>query len=112
MSGNHAGRARTTIPESSASAATPTMRVRAKDGLRSQPYGFAMVTEGLDMVLSPEGSCAPQGSDPIGVGGERAKMYNLSSSEGPLFAQYATEFTEIIKERGPNPLKLAKSKAA
>ena len=55
---------------------------------------------------------ASQILDTIGVGGERAKMYNLSSSEGPLFAKYATEFTEIIKELGPNPLKLAKSKAA
>jgi len=48
----------------------------------------------------------------IGIGGERVQMYNLSSSEGPLFAKYATEFTEIIKELGPNPLKLAKRKAA
>jgi coenzyme F420-reducing hydrogenase delta subunit len=50
--------------------------------------------------------------DTIGIGGERAKMYNLSSSEGPRFARYATEFTEEIKELGPNPLKLAKNKAA
>ena len=50
--------------------------------------------------------------DTIGIGGERAKMYNLSSSEGPRFAQYATEFTALIKELGPNPLKLAKNKAA
>jgi coenzyme F420-reducing hydrogenase delta subunit len=39
-------------------------------------------------------------------------MYNLSSSEGPRFAQYATEFTEKINELGPNPIKLSKSKAA
>jgi coenzyme F420-reducing hydrogenase delta subunit len=50
--------------------------------------------------------------DTIGVGGERAKMFNLSSSEGPRFAQYATDFTAAIKELGPNPLKLAKNKAA
>jgi coenzyme F420-reducing hydrogenase delta subunit len=48
----------------------------------------------------------------IGIGGERAKMYNLSSSEGPRFAQYVTEFTEKIKDLGPNPVKLAKNKAA
>jgi len=48
----------------------------------------------------------------IGIGGERAQMYNLSSSEGPRFAQYATEFTEKINELGPNPVKLAKNKAA
>jgi coenzyme F420-reducing hydrogenase delta subunit len=50
--------------------------------------------------------------DTIGIGAERAKMYNLSSSEGPLFAKYASEFTEEIKALGPNPLKLAKKKAA
>ena len=50
--------------------------------------------------------------DTIGVGGERARMFNLSSSEGPRFAQYATDFTAEIKELGPNPLKLAKNKAA
>jgi coenzyme F420-reducing hydrogenase delta subunit len=50
--------------------------------------------------------------DSIGVGGERVQMFNLSSSEGPRFAQYATEFTAKIKELGPNPLKLSKSKAA
>ena len=50
--------------------------------------------------------------DTIGIGGERAKMFNLSSSEGPRFAQYATDFTALIKELGPNPLKLAKNKAA
>ena len=50
--------------------------------------------------------------DTIGIGGQRAKMFNLSSSEGPRFAQYATEFTQQIKEMGPNPIKLAKNKAA
>jgi coenzyme F420-reducing hydrogenase delta subunit len=50
--------------------------------------------------------------DTIGIGGQRAKMYNLSSSEGPRFAQYATEFTQQIKEMGPSPIKLAKNKAA
>ena len=50
--------------------------------------------------------------DTIGLGAERAKMYNLSSSEGPRFAQYAREITEKIKELGPNPVKLAKNRAA
>ena len=48
----------------------------------------------------------------IGVGGERAQMYNLSSSEGPRFAQYAFEITEKIKELGPNPIRISKNKAA
>ena len=50
--------------------------------------------------------------DTIGIGAGRAKMYNLSSSEGPLFAKYATEFTAEIKELGPNPLRVSKNKAA
>jgi coenzyme F420-reducing hydrogenase delta subunit len=39
-------------------------------------------------------------------------MYNLSSSEGPRFAQYATEITEKIKALGPNPIRMSKNKAA
>lgn len=50
--------------------------------------------------------------DAIGIGGERVWMYNLSSSDGPRFAEYAVEMTEKIKELGPNPLKKAKEKMA
>ncbi len=50
--------------------------------------------------------------DVIGVGGERVRMYNLSSSEGPLFAKYAVEMDEKIRELGPNPIKLPKKSAA
>ena len=37
----------------------------------------------------------------IGIEQERVAMYNLSASDGPLFAEYADEFTEIIKKLGP-----------
>lgn len=37
----------------------------------------------------------------VGVESERVAMYNLSSSQGPLFAKYANEFTEMIKGLGP-----------
>ena len=43
--------------------------------------------------------------DTIGIGGQRAQMYNLSSSEGPLFAKYAAEMEARILEMGPNPIK-------
>ena len=43
--------------------------------------------------------------DQVGVGGDRVKMYNLSSGEGPLFAQYSIEMDEKIRELGPNPVK-------
>jgi coenzyme F420-reducing hydrogenase delta subunit len=48
----------------------------------------------------------------IGVGGERVRMCNLSSGEGPRFAEYAVEMTKKIKELGPNPIKLAHKKKA
>lgn len=48
----------------------------------------------------------------IGISGDRVRMYNLSSGEGPLFAQIAQEMTEKIRKLGPNPIKLAKKKAA
>ncbi len=50
--------------------------------------------------------------DTIGIGGERAQMYNLSSAEAPLFVKHTQNMYEKIKELGPNPLKLAKAKAA
>ncbi len=43
----------------------------------------------------------------IGMEGDRVRMYNLSSGEGPTFAAYAREMTEHIKKLGPNPLKTA-----
>ncbi len=48
----------------------------------------------------------------VGIGGDRVKMFNLSSGEGPLFAKYAKEIHEKIMELGPNPIKLKKNKAA
>ncbi|WDP92707.1 MAG: hydrogenase iron-sulfur subunit [Desulfobacter sp.] len=50
--------------------------------------------------------------DTVGVGGDRVRMYNLSSGEGPLFAQYATEMVEHIREMGPSPIRLQKQKTA
>ncbi len=50
--------------------------------------------------------------DAVGVGGERCQMYNLSSSDAPLFVQYAEEMHERIMKLGPNPIKLKKKQAA
>jgi len=50
--------------------------------------------------------------DTVGVGGERIEMFNLSSSEGPRFAEIAAEMTEKIGKLGPNPLKSAKNQMA
>jgi len=41
----------------------------------------------------------------VGLEGERVQMYNLSSSDGPLFVKYAAEMDERIRKLGPNPIK-------
>ncbi|MCF8088084.1 MAG: hydrogenase iron-sulfur subunit [Desulfotignum sp.] len=48
----------------------------------------------------------------IGVGKDRVRMYNLSSGEGPLFAQYSTEMVNRVKEMGPSPIRLARQQMA
>jgi F420-non-reducing hydrogenase iron-sulfur subunit len=48
----------------------------------------------------------------VGVGGDRVKMFNLSSGEGTRFAEYAVEMTEKIRELGPNPIKIAMHRQA
>jgi len=50
--------------------------------------------------------------DTIGVGGERVQMYNLSSSDAPLFAKFASEMHDRIIKLGPNPVKIKKKNAA
>ncbi len=40
----------------------------------------------------------------VGLEGDRVRMYNLSSGEGPTFAAYAKEMTEHIRKLGPNRL--------
>jgi coenzyme F420-reducing hydrogenase delta subunit len=41
----------------------------------------------------------------VGLEPERVEMYNMSSAMGAKFAEVATEFTQRIKELGPNPVK-------
>ena len=55
---------------------------------------------------------AKQILETVGIGGERAEMYNLSSSEAPRFVQIAEEMTEKIGTLGPNPIKLARDRKA
>jgi coenzyme F420-reducing hydrogenase delta subunit len=40
----------------------------------------------------------------LGMEPERVQMYNLSSAQGPRFAEIATEMTEKIRELGPTPV--------
>jgi F420-non-reducing hydrogenase iron-sulfur subunit len=48
--------------------------------------------------------------DAVGIGGQRLRMYNLSSSDGPMFARYAEEMQALILEAGPNPIRRAVKK--
>jgi coenzyme F420-reducing hydrogenase delta subunit len=41
----------------------------------------------------------------VGLEPERVEMYNMSSAMGAKFAEVATEFTERIRQLGPNPLR-------
>ncbi|GAB4256611.1 MAG: hypothetical protein Kow0054_19310 [Deferrisoma sp.] len=50
--------------------------------------------------------------DEIGIGGERVRMYNLSSAQAQRFAEICTEMTEHVRALGPNPLKGAEPPAA
>ena len=43
--------------------------------------------------------------DEIGLGGGRLEMFNLSSAEGPRFAEIATEMHKRIVKLGPSPLR-------
>jgi F420-non-reducing hydrogenase iron-sulfur subunit len=41
----------------------------------------------------------------VGIEPERLEMFNLSSAEGPRFAEIANEMTEKIRALGPSPLR-------
>ena len=43
--------------------------------------------------------------DEIGLGRERLEMFNLSSAEGPRFAEIVREMTERLRRLGPSPLR-------
>ena len=43
--------------------------------------------------------------DEIGLEIKRLRMINISAAMGVKFASLATEFTEEIKQMGPNPIK-------
>ncbi len=88
---------------------------------------FEMGADGVYVIGCMEGDCRFQKGnlrarkrveqaqkilEGIGIGGERVQMYNLSSSEAPLFVQRTKEMTDKVKEMGPNPIKLARQKMA
>jgi coenzyme F420-reducing hydrogenase delta subunit len=50
---------------------------------------------------------AKQLLDEIGLGRDRLEMFNLSSAEGPRFAEIMREMTERLRRLGPSPLRQA-----
>lgn len=46
--------------------------------------------------------------DEVGIGGQRLEMFNLSSAQGPRFAEIAREMTERITALGPTPIRRAR----
>lgn len=88
---------------------------------------FEKGADGVAVVGCMEGDChfltgnlrarkrveqAQQILNTVGVGGNRVQMFNLSSGEGPRFAQYAQEIYNTILELGPNPITLHKQQKA
>jgi F420-non-reducing hydrogenase iron-sulfur subunit len=48
----------------------------------------------------------------IGIEPERLQMFNLSSAEGPRFAEIVREMHERIQKLGPSPIRLARANRA
>jgi len=83
---------------------------------------FERGADGVYVVGCREGDChyqngnfrarkrveqAQQLLDRIGVGGQRVRMCNLSSSDAPLFVRFAEEMHAAVLEAGPNPVRTA-----
>jgi coenzyme F420-reducing hydrogenase delta subunit len=49
--------------------------------------------------------------DEIGIGGERVEMFCMSAGMGERFARTASDFTEKIRNLGPNPAKVGMKSA-
>jgi F420-non-reducing hydrogenase iron-sulfur subunit len=92
-------------------------------GKIEENYLLAAFEQGVDGVLVAgclEGGChflegnlrakkrvgrVKQFLDEIGIGRERLEMFNLSSAEGPRFAEIVREMNDRIVPLGPSPLR-------
>ena len=50
--------------------------------------------------------------DEAGIGGARLEIFNLSSAQGPRFAEVAREMSDRVTALGPSPLRRAGREAA
>jgi len=86
---------------------------------------FEKGADGVYVVGCREGDChfnsgnfraakrvaqARQVLETIGIGGERVRMCNLSSSDAPLFVKFAEEMHATILAAGMNPVRQARQK--
>lgn len=84
------------------------------------PPGFRGGADGVFIAGCLEGQCHYQvgnlhaksrthrlkvALDEAGIGGERLEMFNLSSAQGPRFAEVAREMTARIAALGPSPVR-------
>jgi F420-non-reducing hydrogenase iron-sulfur subunit len=85
---------------------------------------FERGADGVYVVGCREGDChyqsgnfrakkrveqAQQLLDRIGVGGQRVRMCNLSSSDAPLFVRFAEEMHAAVLSAGPSPIRIARA---
>ena len=85
---------------------------------------FERGADGVYVVGCREGDChyqsgnfrakkrveqAQQLLDRIGIGGQRVRMCNLSSSDAPLFVRFAEEMHAAVMAAGPNPIRAARA---
>ena len=84
---------------------------------------FERGADGVTVVGCREGDChyqsgnfrakkrvdrARQILEQIGIGGERVRMCNLSSSDAPMFVRFAQEMHAAVLSAGPNPIRAAR----
>ncbi len=84
---------------------------------------FERGADGVTVVGCREGDChyqsgnfrakkrverARQILEQIGIGGERLRMCNLSSSDAPMFVRFAQEMHAAVLSAGPNPIRAAR----
>jgi len=48
----------------------------------------------------------------LGIEPERLEFFNLSSAEGPRWAEICNQFTETVRELGPSPVSAAIARRA
>ncbi|MCU0586201.1 MAG: hydrogenase iron-sulfur subunit [Desulfobacterales bacterium] len=84
---------------------------------------FERGADGVTVVGCREGDChyqtgnfrakkrverARQILEQIGIGGDRVRMFNLSSSDAPMFVRFAQEIHAAVLSAGPNPIRAAR----